>query len=160
MSAPKSVIKVKKAANGTQVEYTSNVDAANYYIFELSRAALRDVGKYVKKVWQNAYDSHFKKHKGYGRQATTVKVYSNKNTKYPRLEIGLPKSKKGKEVQGFYSYFQEFGTSTTPKMGLLTHAVEDNIAEIVKIESQYLTTLSDEAERLNALIDEGEYNDE
>ena len=44
MSVPKSVVKVKK--NG--VEYTSNVDAAQYYIHELNRAALRDVGKFVK----------------------------------------------------------------------------------------------------------------
>ena len=57
MSAPKSVVKVNK--NG--VTYTSNVDAAKYYIHELSRAALRDVGKHVKKRWREAYYSHFER---------------------------------------------------------------------------------------------------
>ena len=44
MSAPKSVTKINK--NG--VTYTSNVDACQYYLHELNRAALRDVGKFVK----------------------------------------------------------------------------------------------------------------
>ena len=51
MSVPKSVVKVKK--NG--VEYTSNVDVASYYIHELSRAALRDVGKFVRAEWRKVY---------------------------------------------------------------------------------------------------------
>ena len=38
-----SVVKFTK--NG--VEYTSSVDRANYYIYELTRAALKDVGKYI-----------------------------------------------------------------------------------------------------------------
>lgn len=152
MPAPKSVIKVNKSG----VSYTSNVDATEYYIFELTRAALRDVGKFVKKTWQNAYDSHFKKHTGKGRQATSIKVYASANTKYPRVEVGL---KTGK-VEGFYAYFQEFGTSKQPRLGLLTRSVQDNIAEIVKIESQYLSALSDEVTRLESLIDEKEYDDE
>ena len=57
---------------------------------------------------------------------------------------------------GFYAYFQEFGTSdgSVPKLGLLTHAAQDNVAEIIKIESQYLDGLSGEAARLEALVDE------
>lgn len=43
MSVPKSVVKFDK--NG--VVYTSSVDRANYTMKELSRAALRDVGKFV-----------------------------------------------------------------------------------------------------------------
>jgi len=160
MSAPKSVIKIKKTKDGSSVEYTSNVDACEYYMHELSRAALRDVGKFVKKRWQETYDSHFKKHTGDGRKATSVKVIANARTEYPRVQIGLEHSYKGKEVKGFYAYFQEFGTSKTPRLGLLTKAVEENIAEIVKIESQYLSGLSDEAARLEALIDENEFNEE
>lgn len=152
MSAPKSVIKINKDG----VQYTSNLDATQYYLFELNRAALRDVGKFVRKKWQELYDSHFKKHTGKGRKATSVRVVSSANTIYPRCEIGL---KTGK-VDGFYAYFQEFGTSRQPRLGLLTHAAEDNVAEIVKIESQYLSGLSDESERLQSLIDENEYNEE
>ena len=69
------------------------------------------------------------------------------------MDIGLRTG----AVPGFYAYFQEFGTSTgIPKLGLLTHAVEDNVSEIVKIESQYLSGLEEEAARLEAIIDENE----
>lgn len=156
MPTPKSVISIKKGEGGSYVEYEKNFDAAEYYIFELSRAALRDVAKYVKRVFKEQYYSVFKKHTGNAGKATSSKVYSGKNTKYPRLEIGL---KTGK-VDGFYAYFQEFGTSKTPRLGMLTHAVQDNIAEIVKIESQYLSGLEGEAEALEALIDEDEYDDD
>lgn len=152
MGAPKSVIKVNK--NG--VQYTSDVDATQYYIHELSRAAMRDVGKFIKKTWQKSYDEHFKKHTGHGRASTSVKVIAGEKTTHPRVQIGL---KTGK-VDGFYAYFQEFGTSKQPRLGLLTHAAEDNIAEIVKIESQYLSGLSDEASRLESLIDESDYEEE
>lgn len=149
MSAPKSVIKIDK--NG--VKYTSNVDAAQYYIFELSRAALRDVGKFLKKTSQARFYSEFKKRTGRAGQAVAInsKVWSSKNTKYPRLEIGL-------NTKGLtrWFFFQEIGTSKTPKLSILKNTALDNIAEIVKIESQYLSGLSDEASRLESLIDENE----
>lgn len=151
MSAPKSVVKVK---NGN-VEYTSNVDAAQYYIFELSRAALRDVGKFVKAKWKEALYKHFDRKTGNAGKATTYSVVSGKNTKYPRVEIGL----KNKTVKGFYSYFQEFGSSQTPKLGLLSNAVEDNIPTIIEIESKYLSGLESEAQALS-MISEEEYEDE
>ena len=151
MSAPKSVTKINK--NG--VTYTSNVDACQYYIHELNRAALRDVGKFVKRKFREAYYSHFKRHTGDGGKAVNYVVLSSKSTTAPRVEIGL----KGGKVDGFYAYFQEFGTSKTPKLGLLTSCVEDNVAQIVEIESKYLSGLESEAQAL-ALIDEGEYSDE
>lgn len=155
MSVPKSVTKINK--NG--VTYTSNVDAAQYYIFELNRAALRDVGKFVKRTFRDSYYSIFKRHTGLGGKAPKYKVYSNKDTKYPRVEIGLEHSHRGNSVDGFYAFFQEFGTSKTPKLRLLTSSVEDNIPKIIEIESKYLSALNDEAEAL-ALIDEGEYTDD
>ena len=151
MSVPKSVVKVKKGG----IEYTSNVDAAEYYIFELNRAALRDVGKFVRKKWKEAFYSNFKKQSGDAGRATSQAVLSSKNTKYPRVELGL---KTGK-VDGFYAYFQEFGTSKTPKLGILRDTVESNVAQIVEIESKYLSALEDEAQAL-ALIDESEHIDE
>ena len=151
MSVPKSVTKINK--NG--VTYTSNVDAAQYYIFELNRAALRDVAKFVKRTFRDAYYSHFDKETGKAGRATTSAVLSNKDTKYPRVEIGLKKS----TVQGVYAYEQEFGPSTTPRLGLLTHAVEDNIPKIIEIESKYLSALNDEAQAL-ALVDEREHIDD
>ena len=151
MSAPKSVTKINK--NG--VTYTSNVDAAQYYIYELSRAALRDVGKFVRTKWRGIYYSNFRRHTGDAGKAVSYKVISGKSTTAPRVQIGL----KAGKVDGFYAYFQEFGTSRTPRLGLLTHSVEDNIATIVEIESKYLSGLEDEAQAL-AQINEGDYDDE
>lgn len=151
MSAPKSVTKLKVKDGKVNITYESNLDAAQYYLFELNRAALRDVGKFVTKVFRTAYYQHFQKRTGNAGKATKYKVWAGAKTTAPRVQIGL----KTGQVDGFYAYFQEFGTSTgIPRLGLLTHAVEDNVAEIVKIESQYLSGLSDEAARLDSLIDE------
>lgn len=156
MGAPKSVIKFKK----DNVEYISYCDQVQYYIYELSRAALRDVGKFVKRRWKEAYNKHFKRHTGDGAKSTKYTVISKKNTKYPRVQIGLKETKSGKELKGYYAYFQEFGTSKTPKLGILSATVEGSIPEIIKIESQYLSGLSGEASRLDALIDENDYEDD
>jgi hypothetical protein len=146
MSTPKSVIKVNK--NG--VQYTSSVDKCNYFIFELTRGALRDVGKFVCKKFKDAYYQHFKRKLGNAGKSVKYSVWSSKNTQYPRVQIGLKK-----DAVGFYSMFQEVGSSKTKRLGLLAHCVEDNVAEIVKIESQYLSALESEASALNR-IDESE----
>ena len=150
MSAPKSVTKINK--NG--VTYTSNVDACQYYIHELSRAALRDVGKFIRTKWRQIYYEHFTRHSGDGGKATNYNVIASKSTTAPRVQVGL---KTGK-VDGFYAYYQEFGSSKQPRLGLLTGLVEDNVATIVEIESKYLSALESEAEAL-ALIDESEYGE-
>ncbi len=155
MPTPKAQTKIIAKNGKTEVTYESNLDASQYYIFELTRAALRDVGKFVSKVFKTAYYTHFKKQSGDAGKATKYKVISGRNTLYPRVQIGL----KTGAAPGFYAYFQEFGTSDgrVPKLGLLTKAVKDNTAEIVKIESQYLDGLNGEAEKLQKLIDERDY---
>lgn len=152
MPIPKSVTKIKTYNGFSGVEYTSNVDKANYFIFELARAALRDVGKYILKMFKLNFYEHFGLWTGKAGKVTRYKVFSNKDTTKPRVEIGL----KTGQVPGFYGYFQEFGTSKQPKLGLLAKTVEENIAKIIEIESKYLSALEDEAEAL-ALISEDEY---
>lgn len=153
MSAPKSQTKVLVKNGKTEVTYEENFDAAGYFIHELTRAALRDVGKYVTKLFRTSYYQHFKKHTGKAGKATKYKVIAGPKTTAPRVQIGL----KTGQVEGFYAYFQEFGSTKTPKLGLLTHAVQDNVAEIVKIESEYLSGLSNEAAQLEALVNEHDY---
>jgi len=153
MPTPKSQTKVLVKEGKTEVTYETNFEAAEYYIYELSRAALRDVGKFVTKLFRTSYYQHFKRHTGNAGKATKYKVWAGAKTQFPRVQIGL----KTGQVPGFYAYFQEFGASTgIPKLGLLTHAVEDNVAEIIKIESTYLSGLSDEAARLESLINESD----
>ena len=56
--------------------------------------------------------------------------------------------------------FQEFGSSRTPRLGLLTDSVEGNIPTIIEIESKYLSGLNDEATALAMIDSEGDYEDE
>lgn len=157
MPTPKSVVKISK--NG--VEFTSNVEKCEYYLFELTRAALRDVGKFVVKEFRKKYYEHFEKRTGDAGKITKYQVISGKETKYPRVLIGLPHSRKGKSVDGFYAYFQEFGAKKgklhshdIPRLGILTHVVEDNIDKIREIEAQYLSGI--ELDNPESLIDESE----
>lgn len=159
MPTPKSQVKIKVQKGGDViVSYESNLDATQYFMYELCRAALRDVGKFIVKTWRTAYYTKFTKHTGDAGKATYYKVYSGKSTTNPRLEIGLPHSYKGRTVDGFYAYFQELGASNVPRLGLLTRTAQDNVAEIVKIQSQYLDGLNDEASRLEALVNEEDYD--
>lgn len=149
MSTPKTVTKVLD--NG--VTYTSNVEKCEYAINELCRGALRDVAKYVIKTFRTSYYGYYQKHTGKGGKVPKAKVWASANTQYPRVQIGL---KKGK-VDGFYGLFQELGTSNgVPKLGFLTHAVEDNVATIIEIESQYLSALEDEAKALKMIETESD----
>ena len=66
---------------------------------------------------------------------------------------------KNKKDVAFYSMFQEFGSSRTPRLGLLSDTVEGNITTIIEIESKYLSGLNDEATALAMIDSEGDYED-
>lgn len=142
MPVPRSVTKVTKDG----VEFVSSVDRCSYTMKELCRAALRDVGKFVCKRFRQAYYSHFKRRRGFVGKYTQYWV-RDKYEKYPNLQVGL-------KPNAFYGGFQEFGSSNTEKLGLLSGAVQDNIADIVRIESKYLSALENEAEALALISDE------
>ncbi len=157
MATPKSVVKFTK--NG--VEFISSVDRAQYYLFELTRAALRDVCRYVRKQYRTAYYHEFKRHTGEGPRAISYTVYSGKNTEVPRANIGIRHASPGHTVRGFYSYFHEVGTVKEPKHGLLQRIVEAHIGEIRLIEAQYLSAIStDEAQSLIESEDDYESRDD
>lgn len=143
MGVPQSVVKIDKDG----VQYVSSVDRTQYTIRELTRAALRDVGKFVCKAFVKSYYAAHPKKSGRVGKATQYWVKHKQET--PELQVGI-------KANGWYGGYQEFGTSRQQKEGLLAKAVEDNIAEIVKIESQYLSSLEDEAGALS-MIDEAEF---
>lgn len=144
MPIPKSVTKISRDGN---VVYTQSVDRVNYTIRELTRAALRDVGKFVCKQFRINYYARFKKHSG--RVGKFTQYWVKHKQKDIELQVGI-------KPNGFYGGFQELGSSKQPKLGLLTQAAQDNIAKIVEIESQYLSALESEARALS-LISEEEY---
>ena len=148
MSVPKSVIRFKKG----NVEYTSNVDFACYTIVELSRAAMRDVGKFLTR---KANDAAMKlpglKKSRRVRGKTSTFRYT-----VPWAKEGLPHLKVGVTHDTWYGVDQEVGSSSQPKRQILGNSAKQNLAKIVEIESKYLSAMEDEARALS-LIDEGEY---
>lgn len=140
MGVPKSVVKI----NRDGVEYISSVDRVNYTISELTRAALRDVGKFICKRTRQSIRRRT------GKLARNTQYWVRK--KDCDLQVGF-------KPGGFYGGFPELGTERQPKVGALYGTVKDNIKTIRDIEAQYLSAIEDE-QRALSLISEEEYQGE
>ena len=149
MAAPKSVVRFSK--NG--VEYTSSVDKAQYTIVELTRAAMRDVGKFITRT----ANSEAMKLKGLKKSRRVRGKSSTFLYNVPWADKGLPHLEVGVTHGTWYGTDQEMGTSKQPRRQILRNTAHDNIATIVEIESKYLSAMEDEAEALR-LINEKEYS--
>ena len=154
MAVPKSVMKINK--NG--VQFTSSVDRVQYTINELSRAALIDVGKFIRKeVIKKMRELPGMKRSKRPYRATQTWVRKREAD----LQIGFGNMKKGTSGDTWYAIQQELGTRNQPARNFLRSTVSENIATIIRIESQYISSLEDEAKAL-ALIredDEGVADD-
>ena len=146
MSVPKSVIKFKKGG----IVYTSSVDRAEYTIRELTRAALRDVGKFVSRTCNSAAMKlpGLKKSRRVRGKTSAFQYWAR--SKSCDLQVGI---KHGT----WYGEQQELGTRNQPKRGILRNSVYNNIHTIVEIESKYLSALEDEAAALRMIESEGDY---
>ena len=149
MSVPKSVVKINKKG----VQYTSSVDRVSYTIIELTRAAVRDAGKYIVRTANSAAMKlqGLKKSRRV-RGKTSTFLYD-----VPWAKTGLPHVDIGVTDDTWYGVEQELGTSKQPKRQILRNSVYNNIAQIIEIESQYLSALEDEAKAMS-LINEEEYS--
>lgn len=148
MSVPKSVVRFKKDG----VTYTSSVDRASYTILELTRAALRDVGKYLART----ANSKAMKLKGLKKSRRVRGRTSTFLYNVPWAKNGLPHLEVGVTDDTWYGVEQELGTSKQPRRQILRNSAHDNIAQIIEIESKYLSALEEEAKALR-LISEEEY---
>lgn len=150
MPLPRSNMKINR--NG--IQYTSNIDQASYTIKELSRAALRDVSRLIryKLVAKVRTLPGLKK----GKRAKNV-VGSWLRKIEGDLQLGMGNTKWGNSGEAWYAIKSELGTSNQPKRGFLKETVMENIPEIIKIESQYLSALS--GEDYARFIDESEENE-
>lgn len=149
MSVPKSVVRFRR--NG--IEYTSSVDRAAYTLLELTRAALRDVGKYLARTANSTamkLPGLKKSRRVRGRTSTFLYNVPWAKTGLPHLEVGVTHDT-------WYGVEQELGSSEQPKRQILRTSVQENIAQIVEIESRYLSALEDETKALR-LISEEEYS--
>lgn len=149
MSVPKSVVKFSKDG----VQYTSSVDRASYTILELTRAALRDVGKFLART----ANSEAMKLRGLKKSRRVRGKSSTFLYNVPWAQSGLPHLEVGVKHGTWYGEQQELGTSNQPRRQILRNSAQDNIATIVEIESQYLSAMEDEAAALR-LISEQEYS--
>ena len=148
MSVPKSVVRFKKDG----VTYTSSVDRASYTILELTRAALRDVGKYLART----ANSKAMKLKGLKKSRRVRGRTSTFLYNVPWAKNGLPHLEVGVTDDTWYGVEQELGTSKQPRRQILRNSAHDNIAQIIEIESKYLSALEEEAKAIR-LISEEEY---
>lgn len=138
------------------VELTSNVDRANYLITELTRAAMRDVAKYVLRIVRanvRGISSQTRKM----RYATTRYQYWIRKRECD-LQLGIENTAKGAET-AWWADQSELGTGGQPKRGFLRSAVYDNIEMIRKIEAQYLSAIEDEMNAAS-MVDESENDPE
>lgn len=135
------------------VEFTSSVDRCNYTIRELTRAALRDVGRYV--VRQCTRKA--RRLDGLGRTRYIQKRFQFWVRKQEGdLQVGIHNVLKSKNPGAtWYGMDQELGLNGQPKRAFLHDSVYENIRTIRDIEAQYLSAIEDE-QRALALIDEEE----
>lgn len=140
MPLPKSV-KFKK--NG--VEFLSNCDRLQYTLNELTRAALRDTGKFV------CREARKKIRRRTGRLAKNTQYWVRAKQQTPDLQVGF-------KPGGFYGLFQEIGTEKAPKIAALSASAQSNIATIQTIQHEYLSAVGTES--AEQMIDEGEYQGE
>lgn len=137
-----SPIKITK--NG--VEYISRVDRTKYLLAELTRAALRDVGRYLRRLQLD----EVRKLPGLrkGKRPTGAFQYWVRK-KDNDLWTGI-------KHNTWYGVAQELGSSKQPKRAIVTRSVMDNIDEIRRIEGQYLSAIEDENKALGLIDEEDE----
>lgn len=142
MALPQSVTKY---SNKDGVTFTSGVDRANYTIQELSRAALKDVAKVLRKKLISKLKElpGMKKHK---------RIYNSTQYWVRKQETDL---QLGFKHNTWYGVLQELGGNNQPKRSLLRDTVFESIDDIQRIEAQYLSAIGDELEA-ESLINENE----
>lgn len=142
MAMPRSVTKIDR--NG--VKFISSVDRANYTIDELTRAALRDSAKFIRREM-------LKELRKLPGMRKSRRLY--RSTQYwvrkreSDLQIGFKHS-------SWYGANSELGTSKQPARGILRTSVFKNIDQIRIIQGQYLSAIADE-NRARGLISDQEY---
>lgn len=142
MPMPKSVTKINKDG----VQFISNVDRVNYTLAELTRAALRDTAKFIRKQMI----TELKKLPGMKK---SKRVYGSTQYWVRRKETDL---QIGYKHDTWYGVQQELGDRNQPARNTLRNAVYPNIEQIRIIQGKYLSAIEDENRALG-LISEEEY---
>ena len=146
MPMPKSVTKVTKHG----VEFISSVDRAQYTITELSRAALKDVAKFLRRRMID----QLKELPGMRRSR---RLYRSTQYWVRRRETDL---QIGFKHDSWYGAHSELGDRNQPARGILRNTTFDNIDTIRQIEAQYLSAIEDELKAKSLINEDEETGDE
>jgi len=143
MPMPRSVTRI----NRDGVQFISSVDRTKFTLAELSRAALRDTAKLIRKRM-------IEKLKELPGMKRSKRIYSSTQYWVRRQETDL---QIGFKHDTWYGVLQELGGKNQPKRGILRETVYENIDQIQMIQGQYLSAVED-ANRASGLISEEEYS--
>jgi hypothetical protein len=132
MPLPRSVVRINR--NG--VKFTSSVERAEYTLEELTRAALRDIGKLVTFKARDkvrAIANHSMK-----RSQRVKNAFQSWNRRRETdLQVGI-------KHETWYGVDQELGLDGQPKRDILRKTVFENINVIQEISAKYLKHIEDE----------------
>lgn len=141
MAMPKTVTKVTKDG----ITFTSNVDKSQYTIQELTRGALRDCAKLIRRRMIDK----LKELPGMKRNKRLYRSTQYWVRKWESdLQIGF-------KHDTWYGAESELGTNGQPARGILRDTVYENIDELRKIQAQYLSAITTDS--AGNLIDESEF---
>ena len=129
MPLPNAKTKINKEG----VTFESNVDASQYLITELARAALRDSAKLIRK-------RVIEKLKELPGMKRNRRLYQSSQYWVRRKETDL---QIGFKHNTWYGVLQELGDRGQPKRDILRSTVMENIDELQRIQAQYLSVLND-----------------
>ncbi len=130
MALPNAQMKIDKDG----VTFQSNVEAVEYSITQLIKAALRDTAKFLRK-------RIIEKLKKLPGMKKTKRLYNSTQywvrKKENDLQIGL-------KHDTWYGALAELGDKGQPKRAIVRDTTYENIEEIQTIQAQYLSALNDE----------------
>lgn len=141
MAMPKSVTRVSKDG----ITFVSSVDKAQYTIQELTRGALRDCAKLIRKRMVD-------KLRLLPGMRRNRRVYRSTQYWVRRWESDL---QIGFKHDSWYGARSELGTHGQPARGILRDTVYENIDTMRKIQAQYLSAITTDS--AGNLIDENEF---
>lgn len=141
MPLPKSVVKIKRKG----VEFVSNVNRAEYTLTELTRAALRDIGKLLTFNARDKVRAIANKTMRRSKRVSNSWQFWNRKRSMD-LVVGI-------KHDTWYGVDQELGTDNQPKRDILRKTVFENLSLIQEIQAKYLKHIEDEMEA-QRLIDE------
>lgn len=130
MALPNSKMKINKGG----VQFQSNVEAVEYSIAQLTKAALRDTAKFLRKriIEKLKVLPGLKKSK---RLYNSTQYWVRK--KENDLQIGM-------KHDTWYGALAELGDKGQPKRSILRDTTFENVDEIQRIQAQYLSALNDD----------------